>query len=137
MRKIIQIVTGQDLQCDLGHTLYALCDDGTVWWRTYACPKLDKWQPVPDISQVNEVDYTKPMRPIYNVNETINLKWDYRIAQPSAYHGFQVLKVAARNVSEQKYKFGAYYKTKDEAIRAIEAITGMDFQEYEKIKYYS
>ena len=27
MRKIIQIVTGQDLQCDLGHTLYALCDD--------------------------------------------------------------------------------------------------------------
>ena len=25
MRKIIQIVTGQDLQCDLGHTLYALC----------------------------------------------------------------------------------------------------------------
>ena len=93
-----------------------------VWWRTYACPKLDKWQPVPDI---------------YNVNETINLKWVYRIDQPSAYHGFQVLKVAARNVSEQKYKFGAYYKTKDEAIRAIEAITGMDFQEYEKIKYYS
>lgn len=56
MRKIIQIVTGQDLQCDLGHTLYALCDDGTVWWRTYASPELDKWQPVPDISQVNEVN---------------------------------------------------------------------------------
>lgn len=133
-RKIIQICESAvgDHYGNVESKISALCDDGTVW---YLLDFSEGWQKYPVIPQNNVLNNIESLRPIFNASETKELKWVYRIEQTSAYSGYQILKVAARNVSEQKYKFGGYYKTKEEAIRAIELITGMDFEEYEKIKY--
>ncbi|HDR1324633.1 hypothetical protein QQW93_06715 [Pasteurella multocida] len=132
MRKIIQICESTITSSSFGDAwnLSALCDDGSLW-----CFNGKNWGRLPDIPQDNVLNVAEPLRPIFNASETKDLKWVYRVEQPSAYRGYEVLKVAARNVSDQKYKFGCYYKTREEAVKAIELITGMDFETYSKIKY--
>jgi hypothetical protein len=43
-RKIIQIATGEVLHYN--HTLYALCEDGTLWSKTITFHSGKKWTPL-------------------------------------------------------------------------------------------
>lgn len=136
MRKIIQICESTLLSSSMGDcfNISALCDDGTLWYLN----EINKgWFKYPDIPQdkVSCLTSQQLLKPIYSEAEVKELKYVYRIEPPSPYGGYQVLKVVARNVSSQKYKFGGYYKTREEAEKAIELITGMDFKDYSEIKY--
>lgn len=48
-RKIVQLCSSRE-GCNVGETLYALCDDGTVWRKTERCGS-DVWIEVPGVPQ--------------------------------------------------------------------------------------
>lgn len=69
MRKIIQIQAIPTPNDEI-ESIYVLCNDGTVWWRT---PRLEQWVQLPEVPQpvappplsVNRDPYGKDGRPFY------------------------------------------------------------------------
>lgn len=70
MRKIIQIQTTPAPNDESDDSIYALCNDGTVWWWT---AEAFHWVAIPEIPQpdlspplpVNRDPYGKDGRPFY------------------------------------------------------------------------
>lgn len=58
MRKIIQICSNANDELETGESLFALCNDGSVWWNSSE-PGWE-WQRLPDIPQ-DESEQMKPL----------------------------------------------------------------------------
>lgn len=57
MRKIIQICSNYNSELDFGESLFALCDDGSVWWNAGGIDH--EWKRLSDIPQDEQKQIAK------------------------------------------------------------------------------